>query len=348
MIRDITLTVLVMAAVAMAGWHFHGNDPNKNVLDDLPDAPEAHLGNLSDVRFLLWTRSNTGDDDHYRLLPGNLTNLNESPFDGNLPTHVIYHGYNDNGEAGWIRSSKTILLEMYECNVISVDWQTLVPSPWYNFAVENAFKVGNYTAGLIDWLNTEKGLHPSQVHIVGHSLGSHTAGFTGKYVTSGQVARITGLDPAGPLFYEKDADHRIDKSDAAYVDIIHANSGSLLEGCIALLKPVGHTDFYPNGGKHQPGCEDKNGSIVEDWIDLFEGCSHARVTALWVESISALSPDQMFTSWPCVDYETFLGGNCPDCGLGCLQMGFHVDESLRGGYFLRTHSEEPYALGNQQ
>ncbi|XP_068230053.1 LOW QUALITY PROTEIN: pancreatic triacylglycerol lipase-like [Palaemon carinicauda] len=283
-----------------------------------------------------------------RLLPGNLTNLNDSPINTSLPTHIMYHGFNDHGECGWIIDTKRSLLELYDCNIISVDWQTLVPSPWYNYAVENTFKIAIYTANLIDWINAEKGLQPSKVHIVGHSLGGQAAGLTGKKVTSGLIGRITGLDPAGPLFYARDSEHRIDQRDAAYVDIIHANSGSLLDGCIALFESVGHVDFYPNGGHHQPGCEVVNASIIDDWTDLFEGCSHARVTALWVESISAFDPDSAFKSWPCSDYDTFEEGLCQSCGGGCLDMGFHVNQSLRGEYFLNTNAKSPFARGDHQ
>ena len=38
-----------------------------------------------------------------------------------------------------------------------------------------------------------------------------------------------GLDPAGPLFYTKPPELRIDKTDALFVDILHTNSGSILE-----------------------------------------------------------------------------------------------------------------------
>lgn len=37
------------------------------------------------------------------------------------------------------------------------------------------------------------------VHIVGHSLGSHIAGYVGTNLT-GSIGRITGLDPAEPYF----------------------------------------------------------------------------------------------------------------------------------------------------
>lgn len=46
---------------------------------------------------------------------------------------------------------------------------------------------------------------------------------------------FVGIDPAGPLFYNVSSDERIDKSDAAFVDILHANAGSLLQVNSTLL-----------------------------------------------------------------------------------------------------------------
>ena len=43
-------------------------------------------------------------------------------------------------------------------------------------------------------------LLPSQVHIIGFSLGCHVAGYAGEAM-SVKVRRITGLDPAGVDFY---------------------------------------------------------------------------------------------------------------------------------------------------
>ena len=42
---------------------------------------------------------------------------------------------------------------------------------------------------------------------------------------------------------------RLSADDAALVDVIHTNAGKLGEG-----PAIGHIDFYPNGGKEQPGC----------------------------------------------------------------------------------------------
>lgn len=65
----------------------------------------------------------------------------------------------------------------------------------------------------------------SLVHCIGHSLGSHVCGFLGKKVNSNiesgifnsKLGRITGLDPAGPLFLDivdKGCDNHLCHTDA--------------------------------------------------------------------------------------------------------------------------------------
>ncbi len=47
---------------------------------------------------------------------------------------------------------------------------------------------------------------------------------------------------------------RLDPGDADFVDAIHTDAKSILMFGYGMEQPVGHLDFYPNGGTDQPGC----------------------------------------------------------------------------------------------
>lgn len=80
-------------------------------------------------------------------------------------------------------------------------------------------------------------------------------GFIGKSVRSlsgGTLARVTGLDPAGPSFVLATSGNRLADNDAVNVDTIVTDSG--LSG-LGLDRSLGQVNFWPNGGTaSQPGC----------------------------------------------------------------------------------------------
>ena len=134
----------------------------------------------------------------------------------------------------------------------------------------------------------------ANIHLVGHSLGAHVVGFMAKRVQAlglGKLPRLTGLDPAYPFFELAGPEGRVDKTDAELVQILHTNSGWLWEGCLSfkvmrsldhckpalntcnciylfVQEPLGHVDFYPAGGSHQPGCTEGLLHINMTIIDL--------------------------------------------------------------------------------
>lgn len=144
-------------------------------------------------------------------------------------------------------------------NFIAVDWGRLSGNaPFQNSAEEFLIYtqvvstsipiVVNRTEKFIEFL----GVDPSTIHIIGHSLGAHTAGQIGniyKSITNNFVSRITGLDPAGPLFFIPLPFPKINKNDANFVDIIHTNMGESGD-----VLTNGHIDVIVNGGVSQPGC----------------------------------------------------------------------------------------------
>lgn len=89
--------------------------------------------------------------------------------------------------------------------------------------------------------------------MIGHSLGAHIAAFAGKRVqnkTGVNVGRITGLDPAGPMYRLAGTNDRLASTDADLVVALHTDGG--FNG---YPDRIGDIDFYANGGvPSQPGC----------------------------------------------------------------------------------------------
>lgn len=75
---------------------------------------------------------------------------------------------------------------------------------------------------------------------------------------------ITGLDPSAPYFEHTGPKVRLDPTDAKFVDVIHTDIGYILGLGIGINGQSGHVDFYPNGGKYQPGCTEYKtlGSVI--------------------------------------------------------------------------------------
>ncbi|GBM93381.1 hypothetical protein AVEN_144858-1, partial [Araneus ventricosus] len=61
------------------------------------------------------------------------------------------------------------------------------------------------------------------------------------------------LDPATFLFSNASPRTKLDRTDALFVDVIHTDGGG-----IGMVEPIGHVDFYPNGGQIQAGCTASN------------------------------------------------------------------------------------------
>lgn len=157
----------------------------------------------------------------------------------------------------------------------------------YSKVLNNVGPVGARVADFIAFIQREKNISPSQVWIVGHSLGAHIgnlsvlvycqqlfnclkmvlmilhilAGAAGTFYKEqyggNLIGRISGLDPAGPFFNQQvNPDKRLDSGDATFVDIYHSNRGTLGDS----EHQTGHINVYINGGDAQPGCEEADSS----------------------------------------------------------------------------------------
>ncbi|KAL1117635.1 hypothetical protein AAG570_003950 [Ranatra chinensis] len=182
-------------------------------------------------------------------------------------------------------------------NIISVDWSSFAVD-LYSMARIGVDIVAPSVADLYDYVVDEMGAHPSDVHVIGHSLGAHVAGIAAKLMRSPKLGRITGLDPALPLFFLGQK-RRLDAEDAMFVDVVHTS-------IVGFRKPMGHADFYPNGDKlQQPGCGFSIGV-----------CAHDRAYQYYIESIWS---EIGFQALECPSWNDFLLGKCR--GNAVVKMG---------------------------
>ena len=70
-------------------------------------------------------------------------------------------------------------------------WGPGATFPDYDQAVANTRMVGTQMRLIIDMMVDHARARLSDIHLIGHSLGAHTAGFTG-WLLHGQLGRITG------------------------------------------------------------------------------------------------------------------------------------------------------------
>jgi pimeloyl-ACP methyl ester carboxylesterase len=136
-------------------------------------------------------------------------------------------------------------------NIIMADWSKGNGFP-FEKATSNTQVVGAEIALFINYLIAQHGSKATDFHVIGHSLGGQVAGYAGERVVG--LGRITGLDPAGPFFDNTGPSVRLDPSDALFVDVIHTDGAHNLLLGLGTLQPMGHVDFYPNGGYDQPKC----------------------------------------------------------------------------------------------
>ncbi|XP_058057071.1 lipase member H [Anopheles bellator] len=253
--------------------------------------------------------------------------LNES-YNPSLPTKFVIHGWMNSVSSPVGQQIKNSYLQRQDMNVFIVDWAPLASDTLYFTSAAATHDVGGHVGGLIDRMVAERGTNLKDVHIIGHSLGAHTAGFAGIAVKRGKVGRVTGLDPALPGFTDPQPYKRLASSDAQFVDVIHTCAGMLGHD-----KELGHVDFWPNGGTAtQPGC----GQLLDD---LVGACSHGRSYEYFAESITR---PMSFQAYPCSNIAEFRSARCRS---NPVPMGDATPLSTRGKFFLETNPKPAYGKG---
>ncbi|NXJ15460.1 LIPH Lipase, partial [Odontophorus gujanensis] len=297
-----------------------------------PEFTDLNIGNaLSgtelEVQLLLYTKENQNCSE--RLIEHNVTAseyLNTSK-----KTVFVIHGYRPTGSPpAWLDDMKKLLLSSGDINLIIVDWNRGATNVIYSTAVENCRKVAEILKNYVDQM-LAAGASLDSMYMIGVSLGAHIAGFVG-HNYKGKLGRITGLDPAGPLFTGAPPEDRLDRTDAQFVDVIHTDADAL-----GFRRPLGSIDFYPNGGMDQPGCP----QTVFSGFQYFK-CDHQRSVFLF---LSSLKMKCNITAYPCASYSDYKRGKCVDCEvfqpMSCPVLGYYAD-SWKSQLILRNSPTKAY------
>ncbi|XP_011291126.3 phospholipase A1 VesT1.02 [Musca domestica] len=310
------------------GWYVPQTDGSFEWVD-LEEA-ESYLnqaeqleGRLSSnpVTFYLYTKSNP---DKGHEIKATTKSIKASPFNAKHPTRITIHGWTSNSNDYVNSGVRKAYLKKGDYNIIAIDWAR-ARSVDYATSVLAVPGVGKKIAALVDFLVKEYDMKLDDLEIIGHSLGAHVAGFTGKNIASGKAHAIIGLDPALPLYSYDKPSKRLSSTDAHYVESIQTNGGKL-----GFLKPIGKGAFYPNGGKKQPGCG----------ADLTGSCSHGRSVSYYVEAIEK----DNFATIKCENYEDAVAKKCGSTYSGVRMGAIHNAYMVAGDFYVPVHSEYPYGV----
>lgn len=135
---------------------------------------EPNFDAYTSVRLLLSTRSNLGSPIQLRFR--DLPSINGSPFNPERPTRILIHGWTEDAESDIKVETSRELLELYDFNVIFVDWSEGANLITYVGARNRVPLVATFLASYIDFLVQSNLLDLNRLTIVGFSLG-------GKYST---------------------------------------------------------------------------------------------------------------------------------------------------------------------
>jgi len=359
-----------------SSWHFPWHIPVNITCPELDwtfkyEEPFLHMslpvcGNVIQPQMFLYHGNSSCELDPAYLPNNQTTNCTQNMLTDKVDEIVVItHGFLKSISSSWMHDMGVALMNKSDTTaILLVGWGhgsggSPIPDPFYYYqAAANTRYMGVAVAkmliNIVDDVNlaTNSIDHAFSFHCIGHSLGAHICGFLGKNLqnlTHFSLRRISGLDPAGPLFASDvpfpfnfiniSEDARLNKADAHFVDVIHTDGrarftfevvpqyGTMLE--------LGHVDFYPGSdgefGWNQPGC----------WqVGDIGSCSHSRSHDYYLSSLTVPCPALQSCS-----NTTVIPSDCSNITyINKPNMGYWVDkESFPGDAFtVLTNASAPF------
>ncbi|XP_076659578.1 pancreatic triacylglycerol lipase [Halictus rubicundus] len=270
---------------------------------------------VNTITFTLYTRRNPTNGQALRL--DDPKSVQASNWNGNRATIVVAHGWKSAGTKPACTLVRDAFLKVLDCNVIVVDWSTIAKNVNYASVAKSVPAVADRVANFVNFLRSKSGLKTSSLKMIGHSLGAHAMSLAARKVSkTSQVAEVIALDPAKPMFENNGPNDRVDRTHARNVQVVHTCAGLL-----GMNNAVGTSDFYANGGRNQPGCNN----------DMLGACAHGRSYEFYSESVK--------------NSRGFPG--TPQKGGAVAYMGGPtLDSRAHGSYDFKTGDHPPFTIGH--
>ncbi|XP_026469273.1 phospholipase A1 member A-like [Ctenocephalides felis] len=242
----------------------------------------------------------------------------------------VLHGYHQT------RLDVMSIIKAYQgrenTSAIVLDWEPTA-SLNYNQAKSTLYNVAISLRSLLTITSEYTGKKLSDFHIVAFGLGAQLAATLGRMV-DGEIGMIIGLDPTISGWNEdkkEDRENMLNKDCAKFVRIIHTDGERY-----GVRYPMGHADFYMNGGFYQPGCKEDD-----------ELCAHLRAIDYMAE---AIEKNRMHIGFRCASwYDLRYNG---ECRIVPNRHSMYVsneaarcpEEYEEGIFYAATNARPPYSL----
>ncbi|XP_046465580.1 lipase member H-like isoform X1 [Neodiprion pinetum] len=283
-------------------------------------------------------------DEYSDIESGNATDLINLLNNESLSLTFYIHGWK---ESCLNKSSLTIMSALLSLDtgghICCFDWSAISKLDYVSAAVKVP-EVGNILGRDMASIS-DMGFAIDQRWFIGFSMGAHVAGCAGQHLIQtnhSRPTRITGLDPALPLFYPPFNVHnscRLNSSQSNLVDVVHTDGG-----VYGVPDPIGTCDFFPNSGvRYQKKCPWLPNTFNINEILPTYRCSHDRS---WMYMGEAIRNKSSHLAVQCDDAEDFYNNSCS--GNLIVALGFYLHfKSCSGTYYYETNGEPFYGRGKK-